>query len=71
MLRLRETRTNPGRWSYEKIIIPWLDKLDDFYVNSLKWSLTHKKVIIIVSVAVLGVSIFFSYQVANGIYAAD
>lgn len=60
MLRLRETKTNPGRWSYERTIIPWLDKLDDFYVNSLKWSLTHKKVIIIVSVAVLGVSIFLA-----------
>lgn len=60
MLRLREKKTEPGRWSYDRIIIPWLDKLDDFYVNSLSWSLTHKKVIILVSTAILVVSVFLA-----------
>ncbi|MCK9451822.1 MAG: efflux RND transporter permease subunit [Bacteroidales bacterium] len=60
MLRLREKKAKPGRWSYDRTIIPLLDKLDDFYVKSLSWSLTHKKVIILVSTLILGVSVFLA-----------
>ena len=60
MLRLREKKAEPGRWSYDRTIVPLLDKLDDFYVKSLSWSLTHKKVIILVSTAILVASVFLA-----------
>jgi HAE1 family hydrophobic/amphiphilic exporter-1 len=58
LLRLRTNKKTPGRFSYDRIILPWLDKLDNFYEKTLRWSLYHKKVIILSAVGVFVVSIF-------------
>ncbi|MBG0783160.1 MAG: efflux RND transporter permease subunit [Bacteroidales bacterium] len=60
LLRLRTKKKQPGRFSYDRTILPWLDKLDNFYERTLSWSLYHKKVIILGSAAILVGSIFLA-----------
>ena len=55
LLRLKTSKKNPGRFSYDRLILPWLEKLDKFYENTLRWSLYHKKVIIL---GALGIFVF-------------
>jgi len=33
MLKLESKRKIPGRFSHERIVVPWLNKLDAFYVK--------------------------------------
>jgi len=47
----------PGRFSHDRLILPLLNRLDDFYVRTLKWCLHHKRVVII------GVSLIFLISV--------
>lgn len=49
MLKLRPRLENPGRLSFQRTIEPMLDKLDDFYVATLKWSLKHKTVVMLIA----------------------
>jgi HAE1 family hydrophobic/amphiphilic exporter-1 len=46
LLKLESRAKKPGRFSHERIILPWLNKLDDFYVRTLNWCLHHKFAVI-------------------------
>ena len=45
MLRLREKTNSPRRFSYDRMIAPGLDKLDNGYERILRWALHHKTVV--------------------------
>ncbi len=60
MLRLRQKKTKPGRWSYDRTIRPMLDRLDNWYSRSLSWSLNHKLLIILSALGIFGLSIVMS-----------
>ncbi len=49
MLKLRPRLENPSVFSFQRTIEPMLDKLDDFYVSTLKWSLKHKTVVMLIA----------------------
>ncbi len=62
MLSSRFLGLNPikkkQRWfSHEHLVIPLLDKLDNFYVRTLNWSLHHKKIVVLGAVVIFLVSI--------------
>lgn len=56
MLRLRKKHENKGL--YGRVIEPMLDRLDEFYVNSLRVALNHKKKVVFISLAIFAVSIY-------------
>jgi HAE1 family hydrophobic/amphiphilic exporter-1 len=60
LLRLRTKKKTPGRFSYDRIVLPWLDRLDTFYEYTLRWSLYHKKVIILGSLGIFVLSILLA-----------
>jgi HAE1 family hydrophobic/amphiphilic exporter-1 len=60
LLRLRTKKKTPGRFSYDRLILPWLDRLDTFYEYTLRWSLYHKKVIILGSMGIFVLSILLA-----------
>ncbi|WP_439184347.1 efflux RND transporter permease subunit [Carboxylicivirga taeanensis] len=45
MLRLREKVNGKTSW-YDRTVIPVLDKIDELYGSVVRWSISHKKVII-------------------------
>jgi HAE1 family hydrophobic/amphiphilic exporter-1 len=57
LLVLESKKKAPGRFSHDRIVLPWLNKLDDFYVRTLKWSLHHKRIVIISSLTIFIVSL--------------
>lgn len=66
MLRLRTKKREPRRFSYDRTILPMLNKFDSWYERTLKWSLYHKKVIVFGALGILILSI-----VAAGNLAAE
>jgi HAE1 family hydrophobic/amphiphilic exporter-1 len=60
LLILESKRKKPGRFSHSKIVLPILKGLDNFYVNTLKWSLHHKRFIIGVAIAIFTLSIILA-----------
>jgi hydrophobic/amphiphilic exporter-1 (mainly G- bacteria), HAE1 family len=46
LLSLKSKTKQPGRFSHDRVVLPWLNKLDDFYVKTLNWCLSHKKTVI-------------------------
>jgi HAE1 family hydrophobic/amphiphilic exporter-1 len=60
LLVLQSKRKTPGRFSHERIVIPWLNKLDDFYVKTLNWCLHHRKTVIFSAVGIILVSIILA-----------
>ncbi len=56
MLRLRPKKENPGRLSYDRTVKVALDGFDRFYERTLRWSLRHKTMVSIVSIAFFVVS---------------
>lgn len=52
ILRLKTKKKEPGRYSYERMVMPLLDKLDNFYVRILSWSLYHRKTVIFSSMGI-------------------
>ena len=57
MLVLQSKRKKPGRFSHARIILPLLNKLDDFYVRTLQWCLHHRRTVIFSAVTIIVVSI--------------
>ncbi|HRZ77585.1 MAG TPA: efflux RND transporter permease subunit, partial [Bacteroidales bacterium] len=51
LLKLRPTKEKPGRISHSRLILPLLDKLDDFYVASLRFALKRKRLILLLALA--------------------
>jgi len=46
MLVLKSKAKKPGRFSHDRLVVPFLNWLDDVYVRTLKWSLHHKTLVI-------------------------
>ncbi len=57
LLVLRSKRKQAGRFSHDNTILPWLNRLDDFYVKTLHWSLHHRRTVIWGSVLLFVLSI--------------
>ncbi|MBN2613612.1 MAG: efflux RND transporter permease subunit [Bacteroidales bacterium] len=62
MLRLRTKKNHVSKYSYENTIGKWLDKMDIFYEKSIRWSLFHKKIVILLSFALFIGSIFIAVK---------
>ncbi len=60
LLVLQSKRKKPGRFSHERIILPWLNKLDEFYAKTLNWSLHHRKTVIFSATVIIIVSVFLA-----------
>ncbi len=52
IMKLREKKIKPKKYSYQSTIEPLLNGLDNYYESLLRWSLRHKTLIIIISMAV-------------------
>lgn len=46
LLALKPKTKEPGRFSHERLVLPMLSRMDDFYVRTLKWCLHHKRMVI-------------------------
>ncbi|HPB25756.1 MAG TPA: efflux RND transporter permease subunit [Bacteroidales bacterium] len=56
-LGLKPIKKKPGWFSHEHLVIPFFNRMDNFYVKTLKWSLHHKKIVVIGAVVIFLVSI--------------
>ena len=56
MLILQSKRKKPGRFSHDRIVLPWLNKLDNFYVKTLHWCLHHRRTVIFSAVIIIVIS---------------
>lgn len=65
MLRLRPKKKNPRRFSYDRTILPMLNRLDSWYERTLRWSLYHKKVIVFGALGILVASIMAAGNLAT------
>ncbi|MCE1202181.1 MAG: efflux RND transporter permease subunit [Bacteroidia bacterium] len=52
MLRLRPVIQKPKWYHHQRAILPFLNWVDDFYVNTLRWVLRHKTVTMIIALAI-------------------
>lgn len=57
LLRLREKKQNPGRFSYDNTILKFLEWVDNFYGKTLRWVLHHKTFTGIVSISIFALSL--------------
>ncbi len=57
LLRLRPKKENPGPLSWERTFERFFNWLDDFYVATLRWSLKHKKVVVLLAAAIFAASL--------------
>jgi len=60
MLKLESKRKKPGRFSHERIVVPWLNKLDAFYVKTLDWCLHHRKTVIFGAISIFVFSLIIA-----------
>lgn len=51
--------------SHERMILPMLDWLDNFYGRSVAWSLRHKLVVVVASIALFVGSFFFAGSIGS------
>ncbi len=57
MLHLKTKKTKEkGRWSYDRTLLPALNRLDNWYSKVLRWSLRHKLLVFITAIAIFLVS---------------
>ncbi|MCK9612659.1 MAG: efflux RND transporter permease subunit [Bacteroidales bacterium] len=59
-LGLKPVKKKPGWFSHERLVVPLLDKMDSFYVRSLRWSLRHKKIIVFGAFGILLFSVLLA-----------
>jgi hydrophobic/amphiphilic exporter-1 (mainly G- bacteria), HAE1 family len=52
-LGLKPVKKKPGWFSHEHLVVPLLNRMDNFYVRTLRWSLHHKKIIVFGAFAIL------------------
>lgn len=65
MLRLKPKKLTERKWSYDNIVIRFLDTLDAFYEKSIRWALAHKKTVVFSSIGIFVASIFLVSQVGS------
>lgn len=66
MLRLRSEKRKKRWFSHERLILPLLNRLDNFYARILRWSLRHKKIV----VAIVTLIIILSGVLASNLKTA-
>jgi len=59
-LGLKPVKKKPGWFSHEHLVQPILDRMDNFYVRTLRWSLHHKKIIVFGAFAILIVTVLLA-----------
>ena len=52
ILKLQAKKKEPGRFSHDRLILPLLNKLDDFYVRTLSWCLRHRRTVVFGSIGI-------------------
>jgi HAE1 family hydrophobic/amphiphilic exporter-1 len=57
LLVLQSKRKKSGRLSHERIILPLLNRLDNFYVKTLNWCLHHRRTVIFSAVFIFILSL--------------
>jgi HAE1 family hydrophobic/amphiphilic exporter-1 len=65
MLRLKPKTKKPGKYSYDSLILPLLNKLDIQYEKVVKWALHHKKTVIFSSIGIFAGSLLLISQVGT------
>lgn len=60
MLVLQSKRKVPGKFSHERLVVPILNWMDDFYARTLRWSLHHKRIVILSAIALFVVSMIMA-----------
>jgi HAE1 family hydrophobic/amphiphilic exporter-1 len=60
MLKLKSKTKKPGRFSHDKLILPILNRMDNFYVKTLQWSLHHRRTVIGSSVLLFFLSVILA-----------
>jgi len=59
-LGLKPVKKKPGWFSHERLVVPILDRLDNFYVRTLRWSLHHKKIVVFSAFGILIMSVLLA-----------
>ncbi len=65
LFSLKKKNKKVGRWSYDRTIRPMLDNLDNWYARVLKWSLSHKRIIVFFALAIMGLSVFLGTRLGT------
>jgi HAE1 family hydrophobic/amphiphilic exporter-1 len=65
LLRLKPKREKPLRYSWENIILPVLNKLDDFYGKSIAWALRRKAFVMIMVTLIFFSSFYFAGKIGG------
>lgn len=65
LLSMKKQNTTPSSWSYDRRIKPLLDKLDLKYSQFLKWSLSHKRIIVFSALGVLILSVLMATRLST------
>lgn len=60
LLKLESKRKKTSRFSHEKLIAPFLNRIDDFYVKTLNWSLHHKRIVTFSAITLFIVSVLLA-----------
>ena len=64
LLRLKKKKS-PSKFTYEHTILPMLNSWDNWYGRVLKWSLNHKRLVIIVAFAIFFSSMFMTGRLGS------
>ncbi|MCG8412436.1 MAG: efflux RND transporter permease subunit [Bacteroidales bacterium] len=65
LLKLKSEKRTPRRFSWDRIVLPILDKLDVFYEKTLKWSLKNKSLVISIAALLLIGSVFLCKSIGT------
>ena len=57
LLKIKPKKEKRMNSAYDKVIKRWLDKLDNFYQGTIRWSLHHKRLVLILAAAVFAGSL--------------
>jgi hydrophobic/amphiphilic exporter-1 (mainly G- bacteria), HAE1 family len=52
LLKMRLPKETFLNAAYDKSIRIWLDKLDSFYVRTIRWALHHKRIVVVISLGI-------------------
>ncbi len=65
LLSMKKQTTSSSSWSYDRKIRPLLDKLDLKYSQFLKWSLSHKRIIVFSALGILVLSVLMASRLST------
>lgn len=59
LLAMKPLSKKPGWFSHEHLVLPQLNRLDNFYVRILRWCLRHKRIVVGAVGVILVATVFF------------